>query len=114
MTKLEVFQPSLNAKLDGKHVKFEKVEEFCKGVISDITVSHLASGGELDPKDDKLRIAITAIQMIWNEKEELKEKLEKIQSQKTSDEIYDILLDVVPATSEALEVHGKIVNLLKA
>ena len=113
MTKLEVFQPALNEKLNGKRVKFEKANEFCREVISDITVSKLCSG-DLDPKDEKLRIAITAIQMIWNEKEELKEKLEKIQSQKTSDEIHDILLDVVPATSEALETHAKIVNLLKA
>lgn len=44
MTKLEMFQPALNAKLDGKHVKFEKVEEFCKDIISDITVSYLTNG----------------------------------------------------------------------
>lgn len=113
MQKLEVLQPALNAKLVGKQVKFEKVKEFCRGVISDIAVSKLCSG-DIDPKDEKLRTAITAIQIIWNEKEELKDKLEKIQSQKTSDEIHDILLDVVPATSEALETHAKIMSVLRA
>lgn len=113
MQKLEVFPPALNANLDGQKVKFEKVEEFCRGVISDTTVSKLCSG-DLDLKDKKLMTAVTAIQMLWNEKEELKDKLEKIQSQKTSDEIHDILLDVVPATSEALETHAKIMSVLRA
>ena len=76
--KIDVLPANISSKIAGKRIKKDKIEEFCRSVLSAITVSFLADGVG-GTNDNHVKTAIMAIQMLWNEKEELKEKLVECQ-----------------------------------
>ena len=72
--KLDILPASLAAECEGKHVKYEKLKKFCETLRSDITCNDMAGGSDIGTH---AKTALMAIQMLWNELEEVKSKLEE-------------------------------------
>ena len=67
--KLDVLPAAISAELDGKHVTYEKLKAFCRTFMSDITANYMAGGSDIG---SHAKSALMAIQMLWNELEEVK------------------------------------------
>jgi len=80
MELLEVFPPEINAKLKGKKASKTRLEAFCRDAMSDLLTSFVvdSSGGT---NDSRLKTALMALQMVWNEKEELKDECLRLRAE---------------------------------
>lgn len=72
--KLDILPEKLAAECDGKHVKYEKLVKACKDLRSGIMCNDMQGGSDISRH---AKTILMAVQMIWNELEEAKEKLEK-------------------------------------
>ena len=72
--KLDILPASLAAECNGKHVKYEKLVKACKDLRSDIMCNDMQGGSDMSKH---AKTILMAVQMIWNELEEVKTKLEK-------------------------------------
>lgn len=71
--KLDILPEKLAKQIEGKHITYEKLDSFCKAFKTDILCNQM-NGGQL------CRNAMTAlalVQMLWNELEDVKAKLEE-------------------------------------
>lgn len=71
--KIEVFNEEMNSKFRGVRLDGEKIKEHMKGIISRLSISHISGGSSFMDEDTKLLLMM--LQIVWNEKEELVEKL---------------------------------------
>lgn len=67
--KLDVLPASLAKKVEGKHITYEKLKAFCGMFKSDIACNDMQGGSDLGTH---AKTALMAIQMLWNELEEVK------------------------------------------
>lgn len=76
--KIEVFNEELNAKCRGLRLNGERIKEKMLEILKRLHVSRIAdgSGGFMD-EDTKLLLMM--LQIVWNEKEELAEKVKKLE-----------------------------------
>ena len=75
--KIEVLPNGMNAEVRGKRVKEEKLKLILNEAIQKIGVNRLASGNSGDPSMHTIMTLATACQMLWNELEDVKDKLEE-------------------------------------
>jgi len=75
--KIEVLPNDMNAKVRGKCVKEEKLKLILNEAIQKIVVNRLAGGDGGDPSMHTIMVLATACQMLWNELEDVKAKLEE-------------------------------------
>ena len=71
--KLDILPDKLTAECEGKHVKYEKLVNACKQLKSDIMCNNMQGGSDMSKH---AKTVLMAVQMIWNELEEVKAKLE--------------------------------------
>ena len=75
--KIEVFNEELNSKIRGNRLNGERVREKIKEILGRLNISQIADGnGGFVDEDTKLLLMM--LQIVWNEKEELKEKLQRL------------------------------------
>ena len=76
--KIEVFNEELNAKIRGAKLNGERIKEKMLEILKRLHVSQIAdsNGGFMD-EDTKLLLMM--LQIVWNEKEELAEKLKRLE-----------------------------------
>ena len=67
--KLDILPPQLTAQAKGQHVKYEKLKAFCETLRSDIICNDMAGGSDIGTH---AKTALIAIQLLWNELDELK------------------------------------------
>lgn len=72
--KLDVLPKKLAAECEGKHVKYEKLARACSQLKSDIICDAIQGGSDLSKHATTVLIAV---QMLWNELEDVKAKLEE-------------------------------------
>lgn len=72
--KLDILPKKLAEQIEGKHVTYEKLKAFCGMFRSDIACNDMQGGSDLGTH---AKTALMAIQMLWNELEEVKAKLEE-------------------------------------
>ena len=72
--KLDILPDKLTAECEGKHVKYEKLVNACKQLKSDILCNDMQGGSDISKH---AKTVLMAVQMIWNELEEVKAKLEE-------------------------------------
>ena len=79
--KIEVLPNDMNANIRGKRLKEEKLKLILNEAVQKIGVNRLAgaeAGAEAgDPLMHTIMILATACQMLWNELEDVKAKLEE-------------------------------------
>lgn len=75
--KIEVLPNDMNVKIRGKCVKEEKLKLILNEAIQKIGVNRLAGGNGDDPSMHTIMILAMACQMLWNELEDVKAKLEE-------------------------------------
>lgn len=75
--KIEVFNEELNAKLRGASLNGERLQEKMQSILHRLNVS-MISDGQGGFVDDDTKLLLMMLQIVWNEKEELKEKLQKL------------------------------------
>lgn len=73
--KLDILPASLAAECEGKHVKYEKLVNVCKQLKSDIMCNDMQGGSDISTH---AKTVLMAVQMIWNELEDVKAKLEEV------------------------------------
>ena len=74
--KIEVFNEELNAKCRGVRLDGEKLKEYMKGIISRVSICHIA--GSSSALDDDTKLLLMMLQIVWNEKEELVEEIKRL------------------------------------
>ena len=76
--KIEVFNEELNAKCRGRRLNGERIKEKMLEILQRLHFSRIAdgSGGFMD-EDTKLLLMM--LQIVWNEKEELAEKVKRLE-----------------------------------
>ena len=76
--KIEVFNEELNAKCRGVRLKGERIKEKMLEILKRLYISQIAdgSGGFMD---EDTRLLLMMLQIVWNEKEELAEKLKRLE-----------------------------------
>ena len=72
--KLDILPAPLEAECEGKHVKYEKLVNVCKQLRSDIMCNDMQGGSDMSTH---AKTVLMAVQMIWNELEDVKAKLEE-------------------------------------
>ena len=72
--KLDILPASLAKKVEGKHITYEKLKAFCGMFKSDILCNRMNGGGQMC---SNAMSALALIQMLWNELEDAKAKLEE-------------------------------------
>lgn len=72
--KLDVLPASLAKQIEGKRITYEKLDNFCKAFKTDILCNQMNGGGQLCRN---AMSALALIQMLWNELEDAKAKLEE-------------------------------------
>lgn len=72
--KLDILPEKLAKQVEGKHITYEKLKAFCGMFKSDIACNDMQGGSDLGTH---AKTALMAIQMLWNELEEVKGKLEE-------------------------------------
>ena len=72
--KLDILPKELAEQVEGKHVTYEKLKAFCGRFKLDIACNDMQGGSDLGTH---AKTALVAIQMLWNELEEVKAKLEE-------------------------------------
>ena len=75
--KIEVLPNDMNANIHGKRLKEEKLKLILNEAIQKIDVNCLASDNGGDPSMHTIMTLATACQMLWNELEDVKAKLEE-------------------------------------
>ena len=75
--KIEVLPNDMNANIHGKRLKEEKLKLILNEAIQKIDVNCLASDNGGDPSMHTIMILAAACQMLWNELEDVKAKLEE-------------------------------------
>lgn len=85
--KLDILPAAISAELDGKHVKYEKLKAFCKTLMSDITCNDMAGGSDLG---SHAKSALMAIQMLWNELEEVKAERDDLRKRLKKYDLQDV------------------------
>ena len=75
--KIEVLPNDMNAEVRGKRVKEEKLRTILEEAIQRIVVNRLAGAEAGDPSMHTIMTLATACQMLWNELEDVKDKLEE-------------------------------------
>jgi len=73
MMKLDILPDKLAAECEGKHIKYEKLVNVCKQMKSAILYNDLQGGSDMSKH---AKTFLMAVQIIWNELEEVKAKLE--------------------------------------
>lgn len=77
--KIEVFNEELNSKIRGNRLNGERVREKMKEILGRLNISQIADGnGGFVDEDTKLLLMM--LQIVWNEKEELAEKVKKLET----------------------------------
>ena len=76
--KIEVFNEELNAKCRGVRLEGERIKEKMLEILKRLYISQIAdgSGGFMD---EDTRLLLMMLQIVWNEKEELAEKLKRLE-----------------------------------
>lgn len=72
--KLDILPEKLAKQVEGKHITYEKLDGFCKAFKSDILCNQMHGGGQLCRN---AMSALALIQMLWNDLEDAKERLEE-------------------------------------
>lgn len=72
--KLDILPVPLAAECEGKHVNYEKLVNVCKQLRSDIMCNDMQGGSDMSKH---AKTVLMAVQMIWNELEDVKAKLEE-------------------------------------
>ncbi len=67
--KLDILPKHLTAQAEGQHIKYDKLKKFCETLRSDIMCNDMAGGSDIGTH---AKTALMAIQMLWNELEEVK------------------------------------------
>ena len=75
--KIEVLPNDMNANIRGKRLKEEKLKLILNEAVQKIGVNRLAGAEAGDPLMHTIMILATACQMLWNELEDVKAKLEE-------------------------------------
>ena len=75
--KIEVLPNDMNAEVRGKRVKEEKLRTILEEAIQRIVVNRLAGAEAGDPSMHTIMTLATTCQMLWNELEDVKGKLEE-------------------------------------
>ena len=76
--KIEVFNEELNAKIRGAKLNGERIKEKMLEILKRLNISLMADGnGGFMDEDTKLLLMM--LQIVWNEKEELAEKLKRLE-----------------------------------
>lgn len=75
--KIEVFDEEMNSKVRGVRLDGEKLKEYMKGIISRVSICHIT--GSSSTLDDDTKLLLIMLQMVWNEKEELAEKVWRLE-----------------------------------
>ena len=76
--KIEVFNEELNAKTRGVRLDGERVKEKMLDILKRLHVSRISDGiGRF--MDDDTKLLLMMLQIVWNEKEELAEKLKNLE-----------------------------------
>ena len=76
--KIEVFNEELNAKIRGAKLNGERIKEKMLEILKRLNISQMANGnGGFMDEDTKLLLMM--LQIVWNEKEELAEKLKRLE-----------------------------------
>lgn len=73
--KINILPDELSKQVDGKCVKYEKLIAFCRTLMSDITCSDMSGGSDLSAH---AKTALMAIQLLWNELEEVKQERDSL------------------------------------
>lgn len=73
--KINILPDELSKQVDGKRVKYEKLIAFCRTLMSDITCNDMAGGSDLSAH---AKTALMAIQLLWNELEEVKQERDSL------------------------------------
>lgn len=69
--KLDVLPANLTKQIEGKHITYEKLANFCKMFKTDIMCNQMNGGGQLC---SNAMSALAMIQLLWNELEDLKQE----------------------------------------
>ena len=76
--KIEVFNEEINSKIRGNRLNGERLKEKMQEILGRLNISQIADGhGGFVDQDTKLLLMM--LQIVWNEKEELAEKLKKLE-----------------------------------
>lgn len=67
--KLVILPENLAKQVEGKHITYEKLDNFCKTFKTDILCNQMNGGGQMCRN---AMSALALIQMLWNELEEVK------------------------------------------
>ena len=76
--KLDVLPEKLAKQVEGKHITYEKLDSFCKTLKTDIMCNQMNGGGQLC---SNAMSALALIQILWNELEEVKAKLDNVEAE---------------------------------
>ena len=69
--KLDILPANLAKQIEGKHITYEKLDNFCKTFKTDILCNHMNGGGQMC---SNAMSALALIQLLWNELEDLKQE----------------------------------------
>ena len=76
--KIEVFNEEINSKIRGNRLNGERLKEKMEAILERLSISQMSDGhGGFIDEDTKLLLMM--LQIVWNEKEELAEKLKKLE-----------------------------------
>ena len=76
--KIEVFNEELNAKCRGVRLNGERIKEKMLEILKRLHISQIADGNG-GFMDDDTKLLLMMLQIVWNEKEELAEKVKKLE-----------------------------------
>lgn len=77
--KIEVFNEELNSKIRGNRIHGERLKEKMQEILERLSISQMSDGhGGFVDNDTKLLLMM--LQIVWNEKEELAEKVKKLET----------------------------------
>lgn len=77
--KIEVFSEELNSKIRGSRINGERLKQKMEEILERLSISQMSDGhGGFIDEDTKLLLMM--LQIVWNEKEELAEKVKKLET----------------------------------
>jgi hypothetical protein len=77
--KIEVFSEELNSKIRGSRINGERLKQKMEEILERLSISQISDGrGGFVDEDTKLLLMM--LQIVWNEKEELAEKVKKLET----------------------------------
>lgn len=78
--KIEIFDEKRNAALRGHYISGDKLKSLMEKVLQNLAITETVQGKGQFGTTETLTL-LMALQMVWNEKEELVEKVERITSE---------------------------------